>query len=212
MRKEKVISSYASWSDYELSTLAGRILKAMQEPATVLNFPTPTPELTVLEPLVNDYITSHEIASRRGSALEISQKNESRNNLLNALRSLAHYVNLVADGQLSLLLSTGMVLATQPGVLQLPTIVEKIQLRDGRISGQLRLDFKAVKSAWEYELEIGIMNNNGEIVWDKLVLTTSSRSNVLSEIQPGLRYCVRIRARNGKGMGDWSEPVSLIAR
>lgn len=212
MRKEKVISNYSGWSDYELSTLAGRILKAMQEPTAQTNFPKPNPEITVLDPLVQDYITKHEIASRRGSALEISQKNESREALLNALRTLAHYVNEVANGQLSLLLSTGMVLATQPGTLQAPTVVEKVQLRDGRISGQLRLDFKAIKSAWEYEVEIGTSVGNGEVSWDKVILTTSSRSNVLSEIEPGIRYHVRIRARNGKGTGDWCEPVSLTAR
>ena len=212
MRKEKVISNYSGWSDYELSTLAGRILKAMQEPTTQTSFPQPNPEITVLEPLVQDYITKHEIASRRGSALEISQKNESRDALLNALRTLAHYVNEIANGQLSLLLSTGMVLATQPGTLQVPTIVEKVQLRDGRMSGQLRLDFKAIKSAWEYEVEVGTGSSTGEVTWDKVILTTSSRSNVLSEIQPGVRYYVRVRARNGKGTGDWCEPVSLIAR
>ena len=212
MRKEKVISNYSGWSDYELSTLAGRILKAMQETTAQANFPHPNPAITVLEPLVNDYITKHEIASRRGSALEISQKNESRDALLNALRSLAHYVNEVANGQLSLLLSTGMVLASQPSSTQAPTMVEKVQLRDGRLSGQLRLDFKPVKAAWEYEVEIGTMASTGEIVWNKVVLTTSSRGNVLSEMEPGVRYCVRIRTRNGKGTGDWCEPVSLIAR
>ncbi|MEN5435270.1 hypothetical protein ABE545_16670 [Sphingobacterium faecium] len=148
MRKEKVISSYASWSDYELSTLAGRILKAMKEPATSANFPNPIPDMAALEPMVLDYITKHEIASGRGSALEISQKNESRELLLNSLKSLAHYVNLVADGQLSLLLSTGMVLATQPTALQVPGVIEKIQLRDGPIGGQLRLDFEKF---WEYD-------------------------------------------------------------
>ncbi|MDR2273516.1 MAG: fibronectin type III domain-containing protein [Sphingobacterium sp.] len=212
MRKEKVISSYAGLSDYELSTLAGRILKAMKEPSTQANFPKPNPEITVLEPLVNDYITKHEIASRRGSALEISQKNESREALLNALRTLAHYVNEIANGQLSLLLSTGMMLAIQPGTVQAPTTVEQVQLRDGRISGQLRLDFKAVKGVWEYEVALGIMEANGEINWDRTVLTTSSRSNVLTEIEPGIRYAVRVRARNGKGTSDWCEPVTLIAR
>jgi hypothetical protein len=35
---------------------------------------------------------------------------------------------------------------------------------------------------------------------------------VLIGFEPGVKYDVRVRALNGKGIGDWSEPVSLIAR
>lgn len=213
MRKEKVITYYGNMSEFELSTVAGRILKAMQEPATAASFPDMYPDLVTLDQVVNDYIRKHEIASRRGSALEISQKDESKAALLDALKNLANHVNDVAKGQLSLLLSTGMILASQASTLLVPLVTERIQLRDGRISGQMRLDFKKVVGAWEYEIEIGQSTEpDGTPLYDRLVTTTSSRSNVLSDFTPGIRYYVRIRARNGRGLGDWSEPVSLIAR
>src|SRR5690606_12315094 len=76
-------------------TLAGRVLAAMTDND---NFPDPMPSLAELEPLVNTYRSRHEIASRRGSALEISQKNESRQQLLEAFKQLAFYINTVSDG------------------------------------------------------------------------------------------------------------------
>ena len=212
MRKDKVVSNYSKISDFELSTLAGRILKAMQDPLTVENFPSPTPTIEALDGLVTDYITKHEIASRRGSALQISQKNEARQALLDALSMLANYVNNIAKGQISLLLSTGMILAAQPAGSVIPLVTDRTRLRDGRISGQLRLDFAAVKGAWEYEIEIGEADTQGNVQWDRLVRTTSSRGNVLTDMVAGVKYYVRVRARNGKGTGDWSEATSIIAR
>ncbi|MBL1407526.1 fibronectin type III domain-containing protein [Sphingobacterium faecale] len=212
MRKEKVISNYTGLSDYELSTLAGRVLKAMQEATTQASFPNPNPDIADLETMVNDYIAKHEIASRRGSALEISLKNESRNVLLFALKNLAHHVNEVADGQLSMLLSTGLVLANKPSSSELPLVTARIQLRDGRVSGQMRLDFTALKRVWEYEVEVGREDATNTVEWFSTFNTTSSRSNVLTDMVPGVKYYVRVRARNSKGYGDWSEAVSLIAR
>lgn len=212
MRKEKVISNYTGLSDYELSTLAGRVLKAMQETTTQASFPNPNPSLTDLETIVTDYISKHEVASRRGSALEISLKNESRDALLFALKNLAHHVNELANGQLSMLLSTGLVLVSKPSGSELPLVSSRLQLRDGRISGQLRLDFTPVKKVWEYEVEVGREDATNTIDWFETFNTTSSRSNILTDKIPGVKYFVRVRARNSKGYGDWSEAVSLIAR
>jgi len=212
MRKERILTSYIHMTDFELSTLGGRILKAMQDPINVTNFPEPTPDLESLGRSVNDFINKHEIASRRGSGVQIGEKNESRVLLLNDLRTLGQYINRTADGQISLLLATGFNLAARPSANLAPLTTERVNLRDGRYSGQLRVDFTPVRTAWEYEIQIGEINTAGAIEWMETMLTTSSRGNVLMDRVPGIRYAVRVRARNGKGYGDWSEPVSIMAR
>src|SRR5690625_3876402 len=131
MRKEKVRSNYGRLTDYELATLGGRVVKAMQELDTAEFFTDPQPPVDELESIVDDYIEKHEIASRRGSALEISMKNESRDNVLSALRTLANYVNEQARGQISKLLSTGLQLASQPVRVDVPTVPEEVKLKDG---------------------------------------------------------------------------------
>lgn len=213
MRKDKVISNYGEWSDFELSTLAGRVAVAMNDSSAQTHFPSPDPELEVLEGLASDFIAKHELASQRGSALQVSQKNESRTALLDGLRKLAHYVNGIAEGRTSLLLSTGLVLVSAAKRLVTPGVTERIRLRDGALRGQMRLDFQAVKGAWEYEVNVGesaLGDSNAE--WTSTFGTTSSRGNILTDLTAGMIYHVRVRARNGRGIGDWSEPVSLMAR
>lgn len=210
MRKERLLLSYTHLTDYELSTLAGRVLAAMTDND---NFPDPTPSLAELEPLVNTYRTRHEIASRRGSALEISQKNESRQQLLEAFKQLAFYINTVSDGSQPMLVSSGLILASQPREVYVPDIPRLLRLRDGRVSGQMRLDFEPVKDALEYLYTVSdTVDEQGNIVWPDPVLTTRSRRNFIDPVEPGTTYFARVRARNSKGLGDWSETVSLIAR
>lgn len=210
MRKERLLLSYTHLTDYELSTLAGRVLAAMTDND---NFPDPTPSLAELEPLVNTYRTRHEIASRRGSALEISQKNESRQQLLEAFKQLAFYINTVSDGSQPMLVSSGLILASQPREVYVPDIPRLLRLRDGRVSGQMRLDFEPVKDALEYLYTVSdTVDGQGNVVWPDPVLTTRSKRNFIDPVEPGTTYFARVRARNSKGMGDWSETVSLIAR
>lgn len=196
-----------------MSTLAGRVVVAMNDSATQVHFPTPDPSLTDLEDLAADFIAKHEVASQRGSALQVSEKNESRTALLAGLRKLAHYVNGVADGRTSLMLSTGLVLVSAAKKLEVPGVPEGLRLTDGIIRGQMRLEFRAVRKAWEYEVEVGEgVLGHPEVEWTHAFGTTSSRGNILTDLIPGVIYYVRVRARNGRGIGDWSEMVSLMAR
>ena len=185
----------------------------MNDSSAQTHFPSPDPELEVLEGLASDFIAKHEVASQRGSALQISQKNESRAALLAGLRRLAHYVNGIAEGRTSLLLSTGLVLVSAAKRLVAPGVTERIRLRDGALRGQMRLDFQAVKGAWEYEVNVGeSVLGDPDMEWTRTFGTTSSRGNILTDLTAGVIYHVRVRARNGRGIGDWSEPVSLMAR
>ncbi len=213
MREEKVRSNYNRLTDYELATLAGRVVKAMHEPQTAEVFTDPVPGIGELGILVEDYINKHEVASRGGSTLEVSLKNESRETLLAALRSLAGYVNEKARGQLSLLLSTGLHLVSQPVKTQVPAIPEEVKLRDGALSGQIKVSFRPVRSSWIYEIQIGKESEEeGQIDWKEKVSTTLSRGTVIGNLLSGSRHFVCVRAINGRGKGDWSEPVSMIVR
>lgn len=213
MRKDKLITDYTPWGDYELSTLAGRVLSSMEDPNMQNHFPAPDPNLVELRSIVEDYVSKHEIASRRGSALEITLKNEAREVVLKGLKRLAHHANGLAEGRTSILLSTGLVLYGIPKRSELPGIPQRVRFRDGLVSGQLRLDFENVAKTWEYEVEIGESEfGSSEIQWTRFFLTTSSRGNVLMDVVPGRMYYVRVRAKNGKGTGDWSATASLLAR
>ena len=209
MRKEKVISNYVRLSDNELAILSGKAVGALDGNT---NFPNLNPDLTVLEGLSEDFRTKHEIASRGGSVLEVSLKNESREALLRGLRILSHHVNTVANGSLAQLNSTGLILAKQPSKVEVPGISDRVLLRDAHLKGQVRLDFTPVRNAWEYEIALGENGNGDTILWEEEYKSTSSQGIVLAPLVSGSEVHVRVRARNGRGTGDWSDSSSIIVK
>jgi hypothetical protein len=209
MRREKVISNYYRLRDSELATMAGKVLGALEGNGHFTDLTPPLPELKVL---IEDYQTKHEVASRGGSVLEVSLKNESRETLLNALRILAHHVNMVADGRLTLLNSTGLILAKQPTRVNIPGVIERLTLKDAALTGQVRLDFTRIKEAWEYEITVGGLDIDGKLEWIQTHSSTNSKGIVLSPFESGSRVYIRVRACNGRGCGDWSEHASTIVK
>ncbi len=210
MKKDSVISSYKGVKEDELAIVAGKILGAMTENA---NFVDPVPSVEELKLVVEDYRNKQEIAVNGGSSLDKRLKDESKKALRYQLHQLAHYVNTVADGNLAILTSSGMILAKQPSDSQVPFVIDHVTLGDGNLSGQIRVDFAPQKSIWDYEMQIGDWPSGADgVVWKESYTTTNSKGNIIASLTPGTRYYVHVRARNRKGTGDWSEHVSLIAR
>lgn len=210
MRKATVYQSYIDWDDNSLSTLAGRTLASMTDND---NFPDPKPSMEDYEVMVKDYREKHEIAGKGSSQLEKEARNNARKIVLRAMKELAFYVNVTADGDAEILASSGFVLVPPPQAVGYPGIPKNIRLVDGRISGELRLMFDAVRNAREYEYTYATaLDDSGEPEWSELQRTTNSRMNYISMLSPRDTCYVRVRARNGKGIGDWSEVVSIIVR
>ena len=209
MRKERVISNYYFLTDADLAILGGKVVGALDGNA---NFPNLNPDLPELDTLAEDFRTKHEIASRGGSVLEVSLKNESRIALLDGLRILSHHVNAVVKGSSAQLNSTGMILAKHPTKVEVPGISDRVILRDARLKGQVRLDFTPVKNTWEYDIDVGKMGVDETILWDEQYKSTSSQGIVLAPLVSGSEVHVRVRARNGRGTGDWSNSSSIIVK
>lgn len=211
MRISKVISSYKHLSDDQLVVLSGKIARAMIDNPY---FEEPNPTLEELTSLAEDYREKQQVSVNGGSSLDNRLKNSSRKQLLKGLRTLAYYVNTVADGDLPALTSTGMILEKTQSSIGTPAIIENVTLKDGNLSGQVRVDFDAQKIAREYEIQLGQWDpDTNAVKWrENLYTTTKPKGNILAPVTPAERYFVRVRGRNGKGSGDWTESVSIIAR
>ena len=90
---------------------AGKTLAAMKDNPL---FPDPKPVMATYEELVNDYKTKHEVAATRGSQLEKKARDNAREKILDAMRQLAFYVNVVAAGDGEVLASSGFMLVPPP--------------------------------------------------------------------------------------------------
>src|SRR5690606_9653972 len=130
--KFKALVGFTRMKDDELMVTAATIIGAMTDN---VHFEQPTPTLESVQQLVDDFSTKLTAARRRGSPVETALKNESRLPLEAALRQLAYYVNGVAEGHLSTLLSSGFPTNGANGSVQSPLKVEGVKLSDGRQSG-----------------------------------------------------------------------------
>lgn len=210
MKKATIYISYDKWDDYSLASLAGKTLTCMKDNTA---FPEPRPAMTVYETLVDDYRTKQEIAATRGSQLEKKARDNARAKLLKAMKEIAFYVNSVADGNAELLASSGFDLVSPPRATGFPGIPINVRLLDGRVSGEAKLMFGSLAVAWGYEYTYALITEaDGTPIWGDIERTTSSRQNFISGLTPADRIYVRVRAYNGKGTGDWTEPVSFIVR
>ena len=78
---------------------------------------------------------------------------------------------------------------------------------DGKVSGQVHLIARAIAKALLYFWEISSDQKNWSVALD-----TSAANAFISTLTPGQTYYFRFRVRTRKGMGDYSQVLSHIAR
>lgn len=210
-RIPKAKSGFKRLNDDRLIVLGETVFNAMTANAY---FSDPLLDLADFELILNDFNDKLTAARKRGSPQDTAMKNESRRDLEKALSELAFYVNKVADGTLSVLLSSGFEISQQINRLTPPELVRNLILRDGFLKEQMLLNFDAQPGARLYEYRITKeRDEEGELVWGSGVhITTSSKNNLIESVKAGVVYYVSARAINTRGKGDWSEPVRWMAR
>ena len=206
--KFKALISFSRMKDDELMVTSNTIIGAMTDNT---HFPTPSPGLDELQGLLDDFSTKLAVARKRGSPEDTALKNESREPLVDMLRKLGYYVNREADGHLSTLLSSGFPTNSPSGPSLIPLAVEGVQLRDGRQSGQVRLDFVKQRGTLLYEYRYRDITD-GESLWSDRFSTSSSRGNIIAPLTVGRNYEVQVRAVNTQGPGDWSNSARILVR
>lgn len=210
MRKKKVILDYSGINDHEFNTMVGKVLDCLDGHAILIDLPIP---LADLKTQAEDFKFKWQKASRGGSMLEIEEKNDSKKLLVLSLRSIAFYVNTVADGSRSILLSSGLILELDPRAAEVPGIVLGVELMDGKQRNQLQVRFKPLREAILYEYQVtSELDGFDQPLWGETFQASSSYGNVFSPVKPGYTYYLRLRARNRRGIGDWCEAVRLTAR
>ena len=210
MRKKKVVLDYSGLKDDELNTLAGKVLDCLNAHVT---FTDPPVELADLEAQVKDFRNKWQKASRGGSLLEIAEKNDAKELIALSLKDIAFYVNKLSKGSRSLLLSSGLILEADQRPNEVPDRMTGGELSDGKQIGQLQVKFKPQKGALIYEYEIAdSLDADGQPDWKENFQTGTSQGNIYAVAKPNCMYYLRIRARNKKGIGDWSDVASLKTR
>jgi len=148
-------------------------------------------------------------ASAQGGKQATAAKNEAREELIDALRKNALYVQSIASHDLPLLLSSGYEAASTnraQGQLDIPTIVAI----NNDVTTQLTVRLQPVDNARAYQVRASATGNGN--TWLPTVDSTQARRVMLPNLAPGTTYTVQARAVGGAtGYSDWSDTVSHMA-
>lgn len=207
--KKRALGGFTETKDDILLVRANTVLQAMTGNHY---FVQPNPELSVLQQAIENFQEALSVARRKGSPMDTAAKNNSRKSLTTVLQQLAFYVTQTAAGDLHKLLSSGFETNKYPSAGDVPAAVQGVLLRDGKQSGQMRLDFTAQRKVLLYEYRYTEVAAAEEEDWSQVFATTSSKNNIMAPLTPYERYYVQVRAINGYGKSAWSEAVSHVIR
>src|SRR5690606_17857558 len=197
------------YPDAELLVAAGRILQVMKNS---LVFTDPKPSLAEIETAFADY-QQKVYAAGGGGFIYNTAKRESKRRLADLLQKLALYVNVVGDGNLSILHSSGFPVMGRRKKGQSPDTPGQPFLRDGRRSGEVAFGFKPVGRDMFYDYCFATeVDKGGNPIWGEIHVTTRSWTAYADGFPPGTLLYFRVRARNKHGASHWTQPIQRWVR
>jgi len=118
----------------------------------------------------------------------------------------ADYVNRIADGNGTMMLSAGFYTTHQP----MPALHPEFRVEHGNLSGEVVGTHKAERgrSAWVWQYcEDPIPEEDS---WTHAGVSLKA-SFVYTKLEPGKKYWFRVALVTSTGQGTWSDPAALIA-
>lgn len=205
MKRWKIATRFDGQSDPDFKDKADEIYASMLGNA---NFPTPIPELTVIDTLIKAFNEASTAAKDR-SRNAVVLKNNIRQDLTNALVQLSSSVTTTANGDKAMLISSGFDLA-RPGE---STPIEKpksIMLTDGRNSGELVVKIPTVKGAKSYGAQYTTDPLTASSEWTQLMTTTTKYT--FKNLVAAQKYWCRMAAIGPFGQVVYSDAVCRVVQ
>ena len=166
-------------------------------------FPTPTPKLSELQAVLDSYTTAlSEAASRDRN--KVALKNQLRKQLNAMLNQLGTYVNMIADGDVTMIISSGFPLSKlpQPRYISAP---QNLTVKQGQNPGTLVSKINADAAAKSYIHMITLAPLTEDSVWTSV--TTSRSQYEFSNLQPGKEYFVKVAITGTKDQIAYSAGI-----
>lgn len=200
---KKALSNFYKLTDASLEVKAEAIYSSMNGNAS---YTTPLPTLVVLQAAITAFSNALNAASS-GSRVDIAFKNQKRQELIDLLRSLAAYVTFAANGDDSVLLSSGFDITKDPASITISK-PENFQLINGNNTGELFLSIDGVKGAKSYLFEYSSDATMASQNWQSIPSTKVKF--MLQDLQAGTVYYCRVGAVGGNNQLQYSDAVSRM--
>lgn len=181
------------------------------------NFTTPSPTLASITTSINNLETAYNNAMGGGKVLTAIMRDKLVT-LDNLLTQLSHYVEAIANGSDTIILSAGMNLKVIAGGGRPNGFI----IKKGDQSGELKLSTTYEKShayIWEMVADplpdetpnvIGAGSSEEAHTWKQVGVTTKA-SFTMDGLVAGLKYWFRVATVGKEGQNDWSDPIGRMA-
>lgn len=202
MKKIKVLLNFISYPVTEkLAFYRNIVAKLSNNPA----YPNPDESLTDVKTALDNFEASIVVA-RDGGPTATSTMHDNEKVVDTLFRHLAHYVDKIADGDETTLLSSGFQETKQPNIHQKASLA----VSDGSHSGSVQLVAKAVDKAgayiWQYVKD---MLPAADSDWLSVTTTTLAHYE-FSGLTVAATYYFRVAAVTPDGITDFCPPVAKL--
>lgn len=199
----KALSNFSRLSDSALEAKSHLIISNLTGNAA---FPTPVPSLAVIEAASSNY-SSALVAAGTGNRSDIANKNSIRETVIGLYNRLCTYVNFTADGNATMLLTTGFDVSktSEPKIVTKP---QNLRVQNGAAAGSLLLSVKRVQGAYSYLHEY---TTDATLAPDSWVSTAGTTSKLLiNNLTSGVTYYCRVAAVGSNEQIMYSDTISRI--
>ena len=206
MKEPKIVVSFARTSDSNLSTKSQFIISSMTGNT---NFTTPTPTLAVLTAARTAFDTALAAAQTR-DVNKIAVKNDKRELLIVLLRQLANYVELISNGNRTIMLSSGFELAKDGNDSVSLGNINNFTVTEGNNIGQVVSKCEGVENCISYLHCYTLDPVSNASIWTELATSTSSYT--FEGLESGKKYWFKLKAVGRKNQLNVSNALSRIVQ
>ena len=170
------------------------------------------PTLAQLTAAHNDYVTAYHDALNK-DIVKVALRDSHRLVLSDMLKTLAPYYELIAQGSIPKLETTGYDLRreTTPnsGVDPL-SAPSNFQVAHGALPGTLDIKVTRLEGAASYEVQLTQLDPLIEANWAHALSSKTATQMQLLNLTRAHAYWVRVRAIGTNGPGVWTDPINII--
>ena len=168
-------------------------------------FPTPIISLADLNTAL-DKFEADILAARDGGHLAVAVMHDSEIAIDKMFRSLAHYVDMIADGDETIILSAGFQASKDTAA----RVKSPLTAHDGDHSGTIKISYKANERAGAYIIQwskdkLPATDSDWEVL-----ATVTQTTYVVSNLVVGCYYYFRVAAVTPDGTTEFSEPIRKL--
>lgn len=171
------------------------------------NFTKPIPTLEELAAAVAE-LERLAVKALTGSQADRMMRDDQHDITIDMMERLVGYVNSVADGDRTMLATTGMTLNREPQSRDLEPVKE-LSVSYTSQSGELLVRFKRPAAATGFIVQYSADPDAPDSAWESV--PTSRSQCIITGVTPGTVYHVRVLALGARNQALYSEAVSKMA-